>query len=92
MTDAFDPSRADFGGINEERLPSVPPLFLAPVLQKCLVDVDEQGTTATSAAAASLSVGGLVKFQADHPFLFAIRDRGAGTILFLGRLVQPLAA
>jgi serpin B len=28
-------------------------------------------------------------FRADHPFLFAIRDRNSDTILFLGRMMDP---
>lgn len=30
-------------------------------------------------------------FQADRPFVYLIRDRKTGTVLFLGRVADPLA-
>jgi len=55
------------------------------------VEVNEEGTTAAAATAVS---GGeesdnSVDFRADHPFLFLIRDRKSGSILFMGRVSDP---
>ncbi|MGE5608443.1 MAG: serpin family protein [Bacillota bacterium] len=90
MPDAFAPNAADFSAIaTAERL------FLQAVLHKAFVDVNEEGTEA--AAATATAVGALsmanpqepAVFRADHPFLFLIRHRSSGQILFLGRLSNP---
>jgi serpin B len=88
MTAAFDPQAADFSGLVRERV------FLARVVHRAFVDVNEEGTE----AAAVTGIGGNlpapvppppVDFRADRPFLFLIRDVKHGTILFLGRVVNP---
>jgi len=89
MPDAFTESRADFTGMTPKR-----PLFIDAVEHAALVEVDEKGTVA--AAATSLSMGCAAHyvpppatFHADHPFVFLIRDNQTGTILFLGRVIDP---
>ena len=60
--------------------------------------VDEEGTEAAAATAAVLTARMALSrpdpapipiFRADHPFLFAIRDRKSGAIIFLGRVADP---
>jgi serpin B len=89
MTDAFTPDVADFSGMNGKR-----DLFISAVVHKAYVDVDEEGT---EAAAATGVVVGITSagpqqtpvFRADHPFLFIIRDNQSGSILFIGRVMNP---
>jgi serpin B len=89
---AFDAARADFTGIAkparaEDRL------SIGEVFHKAFVKVDEKGTEAAAATAVSMVAGGPppkpVQFVADHPFLFFLRDRRTGLILFMGRVVDP---
>ena len=64
---------------------------------RCMrIAVDEAGTEAAAATAVSMKAGGAapavdkpIPFVADHPFLFLVRDRKNGAILFMGRLVDP---
>jgi serpin B len=30
-----------------------------------------------------------IEFRADHPFLFFIRDRQTGLVVFMGRVIDP---
>jgi serpin B len=87
MEDAFDPGKADFSGINGERN-----LFISNVLHKAFVDVAVEGTEAAAATAVIMQIT-CVKleplFMADHPFLFFIRDRASGAVLFAGRVTDP---
>ncbi len=61
-------------------------------VQSISLEIDEHGTEAavyTDMAYAKSAVGDSPAFVADHPFLFLIRDRKSGTILFLGRVMDP---
>ena len=88
MKDAFNSRRADFSGMTGEH-----PLFISAVLHKAFVSVDEAGTEAAAATLVLMDKGGVprldAEFNADHPFLFLIRHRKTGCILFLGRVVDP---
>jgi serpin B len=92
MGDAFDPARADFSGMNGKTN-----FYIGAVLHKAFVDVDEEGTEAAAATAvvmeeaASAEMGPPPEeFRADHPFIFFIRENRTGSILFLGRIVNPI--
>ena len=97
MPSAFDDASADFSGINAHRPPHEDALSISSVLHRAFVEVNEEGTKAAAVTAVQIvSKGGLrfpgrtdPVFRADHPFLFAIRDRRESTILFLGRLMNP---
>jgi len=88
MKDAFS-EKADFSGITGKR-----DLFISAVIHKAYVDVNEEGTEAAAATAVVVgitSVGPekIPVFRADHPFLFLIRDNCSGSILFMGRVMNP---
>jgi serpin B len=89
MTDAFDPSRADFSGMSSGR----PGLFIGEGFHKAFVEVNEEGTEAAAATGVVMVPASVPPprpvFRADHPFLFLIRDDVTGTILFLGRVADP---
>ncbi len=89
MPAAFAGGDADFSGMNGSR-----DLVISAVVHKAFVEVEEKGTEAAAAtgvvmARASLAMGPPVVFRADHPFLFLIRDKSTGSILFIGRLARP---
>lgn len=86
MEIAFD-GRAHFGGIVEG--PGNPGLYISEVRQKSFVEVDEEGTVAAAATSVALADRAVTAVVADRPFLFAIRERLSGTVLFLGKLTDP---
>jgi serpin B len=71
-------------------------LFISKVLHKAFIEVNEKGAEAAAATAVIMVPKKAIEtrpfipeFRADRPFLFLIRDRESGTILFLGRVTQP---
>lgn len=89
MKDAFSEA-ADFSGMTGRR-----DLFLSAVIHQAYVDVNEEGTEAAAATGALMTLTSAmpeptpVVFCADHPFLFLIRDKATGSILFLSRVMNP---
>jgi len=67
-------------------------LFVDQAYHKTFVAVDEKGTEAAAATAVVIRENAIdpeVEFACDRPFLFFIRDRVTGEILFLGRVEDP---
>jgi serpin B len=87
MMDAFS-DNADFSGMDGSK-----ELYIGAVLHKAFVIVSEQGTEAAAATAVTMQTKALafqpIVFRADHPFVFLIRENSTGSILFLGRVVNP---
>jgi serpin B len=97
MTLPFNQAQADFSGINGRRPPDDEALFFSAVFHQALVEVNEEGTEAAAATVAAMEATAtpasakrrVPVFRADHPFLFAIRHRRSGEILFVGRMADP---
>lgn len=88
MEVAFTPFVANFSKIRPEN-----DLYIDRVKHKTFVEVNEEGTEA--AAATSVGTGidsaGPSPFLVDRPFLFVIRERFSGAIIFMGKILDPQA-
>jgi serpin B len=84
---AFRPGMADFTGMS----PLGHELFITEVRQKTFVDIHEEGTEAAAATVVAVgptSMPVIPEMRVDRPFVFAIRERFSGTILFIGKIVR----
>ena len=95
MKDAFHRQLANFTGMATITKPE-DNLYITAVIHKAFIEVNEEGTEAAAATAAVMAAAGCVMiekkkvtFKADHPFIFLIRNNSNGTILFMGRLMNP---
>jgi serpin B len=88
MPDAFAEDSADFSGIDGTRT-----LFISDVFHKAFVAVNEKGTEAAAATGAVMQTTSAVLTGAtmvvNRPFIFIIRDVNSGSILFMGRVLNP---
>jgi len=79
---------ADFSGITGNR-----ELWIADVIHKAFISLDEEGTEAAAATAVVMPRLSIpeepVEFNVDRPFIFLIRDIETEAILFVGRIVDP---
>ena len=83
MPDAFG-AGADFSGMT-----GTEELWISEVVHKAFVSVDEEGTEAAASTAVVVLESEPLLVTVDRPFIFLIRDRATGTILFVGRVMDP---
>ncbi len=87
---AFSPAEANFSGINPNEQ-----LFISEVIHKAFVEVNEEGTEAaavTSVVIERTSAGpdSPIAFHVNRPFMFMIRETTTNTIIFAGRVIEPV--
>ncbi len=94
MKTAFSDA-ADFYGMVEKKEQG---LKISKVIHKAFIDVSEKGTEAAAATAVIMQLvttsihhepDPYKIFTADHPFFFMIKDKSTGSILFMGKVMNP---
>jgi len=77
---------ADLSGISGSQK-----LFIDDVIHKAYVKVDEKGTEAAAATGVvvALTSAATQSLTVNRPFIFLIRDIPSGTVLFMGRIMNP---
>lgn len=93
LTDAFDPVKANFQSMLAPNSASSEKLYLSEVKHKTYIDVNEQGTEAAAATSGQMTATAILRantFNADHPFLYVVRDTQTGAIVFTGVLLNPV--
>lgn len=81
--------QADFSGMTGNR-----ELSISEVVHKAFVSVDESGTEAAAATAVIMRATAMpvmpLAVTVDRPFIFLIRDIQTGSVIFVGRVMNPL--
>jgi serpin B len=86
-------TRADFSKMTQDKTP----LEISRIIQKAFVEVNEKGTEAAAVTVVIMATESSInrheviipQFRADRPFLFLIRDKQTGAILFTGGVEKP---
>jgi len=84
---AFDPDEANFRNMYS----SIPQVWIDKVKHKTFVQVNEEGTEAAAVTDVEMGYSSVTNpaFRADRPFVFMIRENESGTIMFIGKIVDP---
>ena len=84
---------ANFSGIDGNQ-----DLYISQVIHQAYIDVTETGTAAAATAVVMIYIEGTfiplstpISFTVDHPFIFMIVDNATNTVLFMGRVNDPLS-
>lgn len=89
MDVALERGKANFKGMEPSG-----ELYISRVLHKTFVQVDEKGTEAAAVTGVEMMTKAMpqrpLEIRVDRPFLFVIHEKTSGTILFMGKMVQPV--
>lgn len=90
MEIAFEPSDANFSSIASTAPQN---LYISYVDHKAIVDVNEEGTEAAAVTVVGMGERSAhyepPSFVVNRPFFFEIRDDRSGSILFMGKILNP---
>ncbi|CDQ97614.1 unnamed protein product [Oncorhynchus mykiss] len=85
VSDAFNPMAADFTGLSAEE-----GLYVSDAFHEARIEVTEDGTKAAAVTSMVLLKRSRAPvFKADRPFFFLLRQVSTGSVLFMGRVVNP---
>jgi len=91
MNVAFSSDLANFDSISISK-----PLFIGDVIHQTFINVTEKGTEAAAITYVNTRGAAMPEkekefnFVLDHPFVFVIRENRTGTIIFMGKVVEPV--
>ncbi len=87
MEIAFESGAANFSGIASTEPEN---LYISYVDHKAVVEVNEKGTEASAVTSVGIGLTALPPgLTVDRPFFFEIRDDRSGSILFMGKILNP---
>lgn len=85
---AFDEYNADFTGINSDG-----ELYISEVKHKTFIETNEEGTEAAAVTSVEVGVTSVgpepQSMIIDRPFVYFIREKSTGTLLFTGLVMNP---
>jgi serpin B len=79
---------ADFSNISDLKL------YISLVLHQAVIETNEEGTEAAAATIVGISNSAVMEpltLSIDHSFMYIIRETTTNSILFIGRVVDPLS-
>jgi len=87
MSIAFDPEQADFKKLYDGPFNA----YISNVEHKTFIDVNEEGTEAAAVTSVEIGVTSINDplFRLDRPFIYLIREKNSGSILFIGKMEDP---
>jgi serpin B len=83
------------GGADFTNIADTPPLQINDVTHQAFIETNEEGTEAAAATIVEIGYTSIppepLVFNLDHAFLFIIRETTSNSIVFMGRVADPLA-